>query len=529
MAAAGLFINLLEKHEVLTDKKTKKAEEKSIKKSDYVAPPGHNSFLKHGVIEDGISTSYLIFHNGVSWQHGRTWDFAEDWFCMEISWSSSSISTENLNHVQAFHVTSKSQGASMENCSTSLGYVLAAAADLSEPESDSFEVLVFGGQSTETAQTSNRLEIVTGPSDFDGALDCKAYRSGPRLYKEFKLPNEYSSDLDLIQSGCVPSSRCGHSLAKISSTLLVCTGGISIPRASKEKFHPRDSNIFILKYPQIEWVKLDRIEALDRTEHSMHIFDDKIYVIGGYSFRNHLASEIFPFNQVLEVELHRAEDGSEVFFSSSVRTINIDIMPDVGHPFLTSMCFAGDANSLYLYGGYSWPSYDPLKQNMFKFCPPYTNHNKRPKQESNLVIIDLVRMDIKVIQGSSEFATADGSLQILSKDDNGQIENLLIVGGTSERLDLYSTFDFSLTECNITPEYGGCVVTLGTRNKDTLSCSTPDCDNVVHIICDKYTRGLAKMTSNRYLCPMCADFDPVTKKKRPKAVSSRRGSRPRRT
>ena len=63
----------------------------------------------------------------------------------------------------------------MENCSTSFGYVLAAAVDMSEDGCDSFEVLIFGGQSTETAKTSSRLEIVSGPNDFGGPLDCRAY------------------------------------------------------------------------------------------------------------------------------------------------------------------------------------------------------------------------------------------------------------------------------------------------------------------------------------------------------------------
>ena len=121
---SGMFINLVEKHEELTDKKTKKAELNSIKKNDYIPPPGHISFLKEGKNENGQRTFYLIFHNGVVWNHGRTWDFAEDWFCLDIEWGPSSLVTGSLKHVQSFHVTSKSQGPSMEECSTSLGYVL---------------------------------------------------------------------------------------------------------------------------------------------------------------------------------------------------------------------------------------------------------------------------------------------------------------------------------------------------------------------------------------------------------------------
>ena len=520
MASAPIFLNLLEKHDKLIDKTTKKSEQKSIQKSDYIPPTGHISILKSGVSdEDGTKTCHLIFHNGVNWKHGRSWDFAEDWFCLDIAWSSSFINTENLKHVQAFHVTSKSPGASMENCSTSFGFVLAAAVDLSDHDSDSFCVLLFGGQSTETALTSNRLEIVTGPNDFDGTLDCKAYRAGPRVYNEYKLPSDYSGEP--VQTGIVPSSRCGHSLGKLSSDLLVCIGGLSIPKADKHKFHPSDSNLFLLRYPEIEWIKIEKISELDRTEHSMYIFEEKIYIVGGYSFRNHLASEIFPYNQVLEIKINRSEENT---FYTSQNIISLDIMPDYGEPFLTSMSSVGVSGCLYLYGGYTWPAYDPVKQNMYALCPPYTSHNKRPKQESILVEINLVELDIKLLRAPTEFATAGGSLQVLSRNEDGKLENLLIVGGSAQRLDLYSTFSFELKKCDLNPEYGGCIVTLSTREKDFLSCSSSDCTKVVHIMCDKYTRGLAKMTNAKYLCPMCANYDPVTKKKRPKP-NARRGVR----
>ena len=58
MAVPGVFVNLLEKHEVLTDKKTKKAEEKSIKKNDYVAGGYQGSFQKFWTI---ITMSIIKF------------------------------------------------------------------------------------------------------------------------------------------------------------------------------------------------------------------------------------------------------------------------------------------------------------------------------------------------------------------------------------------------------------------------------------------------------------------------------------
>ena len=269
---SGTFHNLIEKHEQLTDKKNKKAELKSIKKHDYVPPPGHISFLRPGKDEDGMSRCHLIFHNGVVWEHGRTWDFSEDWFCMDIAWKSDSITTGDLKYVQAFHTTSKPSGAAMENCSTSFGYVQAAGSDMSNDDSDCFKFVMFGGQSTETATTSNRLEIVTGPNNFEGPLCCTAYRSQPRAYCELPLPQDFSPDADFIQKGSVPTSRCGHTLGKLTSSFLVCAGGLSLPKPDRHKFHPGDSNLFLLNLgTEVEWIQLPRIEQLDRTEHMMQI------------------------------------------------------------------------------------------------------------------------------------------------------------------------------------------------------------------------------------------------------------------
>ena len=93
----------------------------------------------------------------------------------------------------------------------------------------------------------------------------------------------------------------------------------------------------------------------------MHIVNGKIYIVGGYSFRNHLASEIFPYNHVLEIEIKSSVEDNEVVFWSSMKTIVVDIMPEFGSSFLTSMSYLGNSNYIYLFGGYSWPSYDPYR------------------------------------------------------------------------------------------------------------------------------------------------------------------------
>ena len=274
----------------------------------------------------------------------------------------------------------------------------------------------------------------------------------------------------------------------------------------------------LLKYPEIEWIKLESVEELQRTEHAMQIFNNKIYVSGGYSVRNHLASEIFPYNKVIEIEIHVPETSEDGHFWTSVKTIQIETMPDFGSPFLTNINFVGDSSTMYLFGGYTWPKYNPLKENMYELCPPYSSHNQKPKQESGLVILDLSTMEINYRKAPRDFATADGSLQILSKSDDNKLENLLIVGGKALRIDLFSNFNFCLEKCDISEEYGGCCVTLATRDKETLTCSMSECCNKVHFICDLYTRSLAKKTNENYNCPRCANYDPVTKKKRSKTA-----------
>ena len=85
---------------------------------------------------------------------------------------------------------------------------------------------------------------------------------------------------------------------------MVCAGGLSLPKPDRHKFHPGDSNLVLLNLgTEVEWIKLPRIEQLDRTEYMMQIIGRKVYIVGGHSCRNHVASEIFRFNLVSEIEI----------------------------------------------------------------------------------------------------------------------------------------------------------------------------------------------------------------------------------
>ena len=85
--------------------------------------------------------------------------------------------------------------------------------------------------------------------------------------------------------------------------------------------------------------------------------------------------------------------------------------------------------------------------------------------------MDLIKEELLYIKGPKSYKTADGTLQILGKDVQNNPSEILIV---------------------------------------------PKCEKIVHRLCDKYTRGITTMDADKYFCPQCADFDPETRKKRPK-------------
>ena len=275
------------------------------------------------------------------------------------------------------------------------------------------------------------------------------------------------------------------------------------------------------RYPQLEWIKLPRIELLDRTEHTMHTMENKAYVIGGYSFRNHVASEIFPFYQVLELTINVLPDSSSNF-SAVHRVIEIDIHPGLENRFITNFSSAFSVDSVYIYGGYCYPDYEQHRANMYQFCPPYTSRHVRPKQSSELIVMNLRTSEMEHVAADEKFATADGTIQIMTKNDQNKLESLLIVGGASGRLDMYSEVEFDLEKCGLDVEYGGCSMSLSVKNKDKLNCIEQRCLKIVHVACDVFTRGILKVKPEKYKCPACTDIDPETRKKRPKVSKSSR-------
>ena len=284
----------------------------------------------------------------------------------------------------------------------------------------------------------------------------------------------------------------------------------------RNKFHPGDGNLYLLQLEKEPlWIRLSKLEELERTEHMMHIIENKVYIIGGYSYRNHVASEVFKYNQILEIEIvFPCEDN--INFNFSHRLIEVDLPPGVDCNYITNFSYTGNSSYLYFFGGYTWMDYQPERPNLYALCPPHVSQHKKPIKSEYFFRMDLIKEELLYIKGPESYKTADGTLQILGKDVQNNPSEILIVGGISGRVDLYSTTSFDLDKCSLDDEFGGCNLEMTTRNRDSLTCIVPKCEKIVHRLCDKYTRGITTMDADKYFCPQCADFDPETRKKRPK-------------
>ena len=74
--------------------------------------------------------------------------------------------------------------------------------------------------------------------------------------------------------------------------LILCTGGVCNPIPGKTKYLPLDSNLFLLKYPEVKWIRLENQELLSRSNHSMSIMDNAAYIIGGYSWEDNKMTKL---------------------------------------------------------------------------------------------------------------------------------------------------------------------------------------------------------------------------------------------
>ena len=163
---------------------------------------------------------------------------------------------------------------------------------------------------------------------------------------------------DMVQKGCVPMGRSGCTMnilkQEADSAILLVLGGINIPKPGPIKYHPTDSNLFLLKYPEMHWTKLPSHESFNRSFHGMHIHGNIIYVVGGYRFENNVATKLYPLSEVTRVILSENQE-------YQVDIISLDTSPELLIPWTSGFAFCGVEENLYLYSGNVFPDYQNEK------------------------------------------------------------------------------------------------------------------------------------------------------------------------
>ena len=103
-------------------------------------------------------------------------------------------------------------------------------------------------------------------------------------------------------------------------------------------------------------------------------------------------------------------------------------------------------------------------------------------------------------------------MHIISQSEHGEADKMVIFGGYNRQILLYFKNEFSVTECELEEEYGGCRLQLMTPTTAFGKCE--GCGKTIHLDCDRL-KNVSKEQNCIYKCPACKDIDHKTGKKRP--------------
>ena len=140
---------------------------------------------------------------------------------------------------------------------------------------------------------------------------------------------------------------------------------------------------------------------------------------------------------------------------------------------------------------------------------------------SVLYEVDIEKQTLLSIEAPKEFGTANATMHITDTDNNGKAERIVILGGKSKQIILYSNSEFDFEQCDLQGEFGGCKLEQMTPLTVTNNCAT--CGKNIHEYCDIFklmSNQNPKTTAAGYNCPKCKGYGIVTV--RPK-VKGRRG------
>ena len=124
---------------------------------------------------------------------------------------------------------------------------------------------------------------------------------------------------------------------------------------------------------------------------------------------------------------------------------------------------------------------------------------------SGLYEIDIENDTFMSLDAPKEFATANATLHVTDKDMVGKAERLLILGGTSKQIAIYSKSKFEFDKCDLQEEFGGCQLKLMTPTNVTQTCTIYGGE--IHEDCDIFKH--MKRIGN-YKCPKCKGFGIIT-------------------
>ena len=93
----------------------------------------------------------------------------------------------------------------------------------------------------------------------------------------------------------------------------------------------------------------------------MHIHNDKIYIIGGYTYKNNVPTKLYTINQLIEINL---------ISNSTVPIVKvIDLMVPVDMTLQKIYGFAGASTNrnIYLFGGFNVDEYSDDAEDFYRF------------------------------------------------------------------------------------------------------------------------------------------------------------------
>ena len=191
---------------------------------------------------------------------------------------------------------------------------------------------------------------------------------------------------------------------------------------------------------------------------------EKAYIVGGYTYVRSKFTKFFPINEVVELSVMTSEMIITRKFivtnitCAHVTNITCEIIPNICGFSSTST-----SNFVYTYGGHNLINYNTELENMHIFHSHYVDCHTLLPQSLPLFEIDMLDETMWSVNALQEFKTANGSMHVLSTQEDNSTDKIALLGGYSRPLLFYSKSYFTLTKC-------GCSLMMMTPTTITETC-----------------------------------------------------------